>query len=135
MEGADGKGGLYSADPLTMAASCDNKPAAWQVMKWLSGSAESQKYNYDSGGNLPVVNADIVKTAIPDLGNLTDAQAILDQSAHAEHRYPWATSQPRFSLQAAIEGALAGTLTPKQALEQAQKETQDWLTQQQAPAN
>jgi ABC-type glycerol-3-phosphate transport system substrate-binding protein len=33
-------------------------------------------------------------------------------------------------LQAAIEAAIAGTLTPKQALEQAQQETEDWLAQQ-----
>ena len=56
--------------------------------------------------------------------------AILDQSAHAERRYPWASSQPRFSLQTAIEAALAGTLTPEAALAQAQKETDDWLKQQ-----
>ena len=30
----------------------------------------------------------------------------------------------------AIEAAIAGTLTPKQALEQAQQETVDWLAQQ-----
>jgi len=47
-----------------------------------------------------------------------------------DNRYPWASSQPRWSLQTAIEAALAGTLTPKQALEQAQKETADWLAQQ-----
>ena len=56
----------------------------------------------------------------------------VNQNASAERRYPWASSQPRFSLQAAIEAALAGTLTPKQALEQAQKETDDWLAQQAA---
>lgn len=134
LRGPDGKGGLFIADPLAMAASCDNKPAAWEVMKWLAGSPESQKYNFDSGGNLPVINAEMTKAAIPALAGLTDATAILDQNAHAEKRYPWSGSQPRFSLQAAIEGALAGTLTPAQALEQAQKETADWLTQQQQTA-
>ena len=67
IEGADGKGGLYSADPLAMASSCNNKPAAWEVMKWLSGSPESQKYNFDVGGNLPVINADLAASAVPDL--------------------------------------------------------------------
>jgi hypothetical protein len=61
-----------------------------------------------------------------------DADAILNQNAFAERRYPWASSQPRFSLQAAIEAALAKTMTPKKALEQAQKETEDWLAQQAA---
>jgi ABC-type glycerol-3-phosphate transport system substrate-binding protein len=134
IEGPDGKGGLFIADPLTMAASCPNKDAAWTVMQWLAGSPESQKYNFDAGGNLPVIDYAVIKDAIPELGKLTDAQAILDQNAHAEKRYPWASSQPRFSLQTALEGMLAGTLTPKQALQQAQKETADWLKQQQKPA-
>ena len=113
-----------------MAASCPNKPAAWEVMKWLTMSPESQKYNFDSGGNLPVIEG--AADAIPALAKLVDADVILNQNAFAERRYPWASSQPRFSLQAAIEAALAGTMTPEQALKQAQKETEDWLTQQYA---
>jgi ABC-type glycerol-3-phosphate transport system substrate-binding protein len=97
-------------------------------MKWLAGSPESQKYNFDSGGNLPVIEG--AAGSIPALGALIDADAILNQNAFAEIRYPWASSQPRFSLQAAIEAALAGTLSPKAALEQAQAETVDWLAQQ-----
>lgn len=99
-------------------------------MKWLTMSPESQKYNFDSGGNLPVIEG--AAEAIPAIGQLTDADAILNQNAYAELRYPWASSQPRFSLQAAIEAALAGTLSPEQALKQAQKETDDWLAQQAA---
>jgi ABC-type glycerol-3-phosphate transport system substrate-binding protein len=113
-----------------MASSCPNKAAAWQVMKWLAGSPESQKYNFDSGGNLPVIAG--AAEAIPAIGALVDADAILNQNAFAERRYPWASSQPRFSLQAAIEAALAGTLTPAEALKQAQAETVDWLAQQAA---
>jgi hypothetical protein len=128
LKGADGKGGLFIADPLTMAASCENKPAAWEVMKWLAGSSESQRYNFDSGGTLPVIAGG--DKAVPELGKLLDAEAILGQFGSTDDRYPWAAAQPRWSLQAAIEGALAGTLAPKQALEQAQKETADWLAQQ-----
>jgi multiple sugar transport system substrate-binding protein len=130
VQGPDGLGGLFIADPIAMAASCNNKPAAWEVMKWLTQSPESQKYNFDSGGNLPVIAG--AAEAIPALGALVDADAILNQNAFAERRYPWASSQPRFSLQAAIEAALAGTMTPAQALEQAQAETDDWLAQQAA---
>lgn len=131
LKGPDGKGGLFIADPVAMAASCPNKEAAWVVMKWLTMSPESQKYNFYAGGNLPVIKD--AEKLIPELGGqLADADAILNQNATAERRYPWASSQPRWSLQAAIEAALAGTLTPKQALEQAQKETEDWLAQQAA---
>lgn len=130
VKGPDGKGGLFIADPIAMAASCPNKDAAWEVMKWLAGSPESQKYNFESGGNLPVIAVDEAKKAIPELGALTDADAILGQNGIAEKRYPWSGSQPRFSLQTALEAALAGTMTPQAALEQADKETQEWLAQQ-----
>ena len=130
LQGPDGKGGLFASDPIAMATSCPNKPAAWVVMKWLTMSPESQKYNFDSGGNLPVIQG--AGDAIPAIGKLVDADPILNQNAFAERRYPWASSQPRFSLQAAIEAALAGTMSPEQALKQAQKETDDWLAQQKA---
>jgi ABC-type glycerol-3-phosphate transport system substrate-binding protein len=132
--GPDGKGGLFIADPIAMAASCPNKEAAWEVMKWLAGSPESQKYNFDAGGNLPVIAVEEAKKAIPELGALNDADAILGQNGIAEKRYPWASSQPRFSLQAMLEAAIAGTMTPQAALDQADKETQDWLVQQNQPA-
>src|SRR4029079_13924035 len=106
------------------------KAAAWEVMKWLTMTPESQKYNFDSGGNLPVIAS--AGEAIPAIGALVDADAILNQNAFAERRYPWASSQPRFSLQAAIESALAGTMSPAHALKQDQKETDDWLAQQAA---
>jgi ABC-type glycerol-3-phosphate transport system substrate-binding protein len=134
VRGPDGKGGLFIADPLAMAASCDNKEAAWVVMKWLAGSPESQRYNFVTGGNLPVINAEMTMQTIPELAELNDAKAILDQNAHAEKRYPWTGSQPRWSLQSALEAMLAGTLTPQQAIEQADKETQEWLEQQKQAA-
>jgi ABC-type glycerol-3-phosphate transport system substrate-binding protein len=132
VQGPDGKGGLFIADPIAMATSCANKEAAWVALKWLTMAPESQKYNFDSGGNLPVIEG--AAEAIPAIGQLIDADPILNQNAFAEIRYPWASSQPRWSLQSAIEAALAGTMTPKQALEQAQKETVDWLAQQEAEA-
>jgi len=133
LEGPDGHGGLFIADPVTMAASCQNKPAAWEVMKWLAGSPESQTYNFVSGGHLPVI-ADAAKL-IPQLGTLLDADPILNQNGLAEPRFVWAAIEPRFDLQTAIQGALAGTLTPEKALAQAQKQTDDWLAKQAAPAS
>ena len=127
LQGPDGRGGLFATDPLSMAKSCDNKAAAWQAIKWLATSKESQRYNFEQG-NLPVVKGG--EAIVPELAELPDAEPILNQNSIAEARYPWAASQPRWSLQAAIEAALAGTLTPKQALEQAQKETNDWLAAQ-----
>ena len=127
IEGADGLGGLFSANPVSMVKSCDNKPAAWAAMKWLATSKESQRYNFEQG-NLPVVKGG--DAIVPEIAAWPDADPILNQNSFAEPRYPWATSDPRWSLQSAIEAALAGTLTPKQALEQAQKETDDWIAKQ-----
>ena len=59
-----------------------------------------------------------------------DAEVVLTQPQFAEAPYPWAADQPRFSLQNAIEAAIAGTATPADALAQAQKETEDWLAKQ-----
>ncbi len=86
VKGADGKGGLFIGDPLTMAASCENKPAAWEVMKWLAGSVESQRYNFASGGNLPVIKDSAA--AAPEIAKLVDADAILGQMTSTDNRYP-----------------------------------------------
>jgi hypothetical protein len=130
LQGPDGKGGLFIADPVAMAASCPNKEAAWEVMKWLTMSPESQAYNFESGGNLPVIAG--AAESIPAFASLLDADAILNQNAFAERRYPWASAEPRWALQAAIEAALAGIMTPADALAQAQAETEDWLSAQTA---
>lgn len=42
-------------------------------------------------------------------------------------RYPWASSQPRYILQAKTEGALTGTMSVEQALEEAQQESVEWI--------
>jgi ABC-type glycerol-3-phosphate transport system substrate-binding protein len=130
LKGPDGKGGFFSSGAVSMAASCPNKVAAWEVMKWLAGSPESQTYNFEAAGDLPAIaNADKL---VPVLGALLDSDPILNQNASAEMHYPWTSSEPRYALQSAIEAALAGTLTPEQALAQAQKQTDDWLTKQNA---
>lgn len=43
LKGADGLGGLNTVAPLTMAATCENKLAAWELMKWLAGSPEAER--------------------------------------------------------------------------------------------
>ncbi len=129
-KGADKLGGLNSVSPLAMAASCDQKDAAWTALKWLAGAPEAEKYYFDALGRLPT--ADNGAQAIPVIGKLTDGDAILGQPLTAEAVYPWAASQARWSLQTALEAALAGTATPEDALKQAQAETADWLKTQTA---
>lgn len=130
LKGADGLGGLNATAPLAIAKSCEHPQEAWAALKWLAGSPEAGKYYFDANGRLPTTS-DGAK-ALPQVAALVDGDVILEQPLTAEAVYPWAAQQPRWSLQAAIEAAIAGTAMPADALKQAQKETADWLAQQAA---
>ncbi len=132
LKGADGLGGLNATAPLAIAKSCENMDAAWTALKWLAGAPEASKYYFEANGRLPTTTEG--PKALPQVAALPDGDVILSQPLTAEPVYPWAAQQPRWSMQAALEAALAGTMTPADALKQAQKETADWLAQQ-ATAN
>ena len=110
------------------AASCQNKDAAWTALKWLAGAPEAEAYYFQAEGRLPAASTGA--EAVPAIAKFPDADVVLTQPQFAEAPYPWAADQPRFSLQNAIEAAIAGTATPADALAQAQKETEDWLAKQ-----
>lgn len=128
LRGSDGVGGLNTVSPLAMAASCEHKDAAWTALKWLAGSAEAQRYYFESNGRLPV--SDLGAEALPQIAAFPDGDVVLTQPQYAEAPYPWAAAQPRWAIQTALEAALAGTLSPADALKQAQAETDAWLAQQ-----
>jgi hypothetical protein len=128
LRGEDGLGGLSTTEMYTMAASCPNKLAAWEVLKFLTSDTDVQRYYFQEGGNLPTIEGGA--ELMPELEVLPDAEIIATEPGFEEARYPWAASEPRWALQTALEGALAGTLTPEQALEQAQAQTDAWLAQQ-----
>ena len=128
LKGPNGHGGLNAVSPMSIASSCPDKQAAWTALKWLAGSKQAEKFYFDSDGRLPAITND--KSLLPTLSKVKDIGAILGQVQQADAPYPWASDTPRFALQTALQGALAGTLTPKQALQQAQKKTVQWLHQQ-----
>jgi ABC-type glycerol-3-phosphate transport system substrate-binding protein len=129
LRGPDGVGGVATISPLAMAANgCDDKAAAWTALKWLAGSAEAEAYYFQASGRLPT--SDAGAQAIPAIASFPDGDVVLTQPQFAEAPYPWAADQPRWALQTALESALAGTLSPADALAQAQKETDAWLAQQ-----
>ncbi len=129
LRGADGIGGLNTVSPLAMAASCEDKEAGWTALKWLAGSAESQRYYFESNGRLPT--SSLGAEALPAIASFPDGEVVLTQPQYAEAPYPWASTQPRWAMQTALEAALAGTLSPADALKQAQAETDAWLAEQQ----
>ena len=130
LRGADGVGGVATISPMAIAESCADKQTAWTALKWLAGSADSQKYYFDSNGRLPTSSNGAA--ALPQIASFPDGDVVLTQPQFAEAPYPWAADQPRWSLQTALEAALAGTLSPADALKQAQTETDAWLAQQAA---
>ncbi|MEQ1768715.1 MAG: extracellular solute-binding protein [Devosia sp.] len=129
LRGADGVGGVATISPMAMASSCENKDAAWTALKWLAGSAESQRYYFESNGRLPTSSKGA--EAIPAIASFPDGDVVLTQPQFAEAPYPWAAAQPRWAMQTALEAALAGTLSPADALKQAQAETDAWIAEQQ----
>ena len=70
--------------------------------------------------------------ALPQIASFPDGDVVLTQPQFAEAPYPWAADQPRWAMQTALEAALAGTLSPADALKQAQAETDAWLAEQAA---
>lgn len=128
LRGADGLGGLSTIEMYTLAESCPNKLAAWEVLKFLTSDPDVQRYYFAEGGNLPTIKGG--GALMTELSVLPDAEIIATEPAFEEARYPWAAAQPRWALQTALEGALAGTLTPEDALIQAQAETDAWLADQ-----
>jgi len=127
LRGPDHLGGLATVEGYTMAASCPNKLAAWEVLKFLASDPDVERY-YFGGGDLATIKGGA--ELMTELQVLPDAEIIATEPGFTEPRYPWAASDPRFSLQTALQGALAGTLTPEEALAQAQAETDAWLAQQ-----
>ncbi len=128
LRGPDGLGGLSTVTAFTMAASCPNKLAAWEVLKFLTSDPDVESYYFDQGGDLPTIQGGSELTK--SLAVLPDEEIIVTEPGHTEPRYPWAASGPRWALQAAVQAALAGTLSPEEALAQAQRETDYWLAQQ-----
>jgi len=127
LRGPDGLGGLSTVEMYTMAESCPNKLAAWEVLKFLTSDPDVEKY-YFEGGDLVTIKGG--EALMQDLQILPDAEIIATEPAFTEARYPWAASDPRWSLQSALQEALAGTLSPEDALAKAQAETDTWLAQQ-----
>jgi ABC-type glycerol-3-phosphate transport system substrate-binding protein len=122
-------GGVATISPLAMAKEgCADQEAAWTALKWLAGSAESQRYYFESNGRLPTSSTG--SEAIPAIAAFPDGEVVLTQPQFAEAPYPWAAAQPRWAMQTALEAALAGTLSPADALKQAQTETAAWLAEQ-----
>ena len=117
--------GLATVDGYTMAASCP-KLATWEVMKFITDPGSSSTASSRAASCRP---SRMARSLIPELSVLPDAEIVASAPGFTEPRYPWAASGPRWALQAALQGT-QGSLSAEEALAQAQRETDYWLSQQ-----
>ncbi|SDN07240.1 ABC-type glycerol-3-phosphate transport system, substrate-binding protein [Fictibacillus solisalsi] len=120
----DGKGGLFAGSPLAIAKSSKNKDLAWEWIKFATDEF-AQKYVFEEVGAIPAIKA--AKTwkstkKMPLMQPVFEAM-----SSPWTPRYPWGSSQPRFTLTSEVEAALTGKRTAEQALEKAQRESTAWV--------
>lgn len=121
---SEGVGGLFAGSPFTIAKDSKHKDLAWEFIKF-SSSEFYQKFNWEEYGLLPVTQSALEWESITS--NHLAQRALEILATPWTPRYPWGSSQPRFILTSKIESALTDDLTAEEALKQAQKESQDWV--------
>ncbi len=122
-----GSGGVFFGSPFSIAKNSTNKNLAWKFIEF-SSSSYYQKFMYDNFGNLPVIRS---AKKWPELQkNKNDWNVIFEALSSMEpHFIPWST-QPRFYLDGAIQEVLSGQKSPAAALNQAERQSMNWVQQQ-----
>ncbi|SFL69395.1 ABC-type glycerol-3-phosphate transport system, substrate-binding protein [Gracilibacillus orientalis] len=121
----EGVGGMFAGSPITMAKDSENKDLAWEWMKFAT-SETVQQYIFEEANGMPAIKAAETWDSYAEVKNLMDP-TMEAMSTPWTPRYPWASSQPRFILTSEVEAALTGERSATEAVEKAQKESQEWL--------
>lgn len=120
----DGVGSMFSGSPFAIGQTSQNKELAWEFIKFSSGEY-FQRFLWEEWGSTPVIKEAVEWDSIQEMELMIP---VLEAMTNAvTPRYPWASSQPRYILQAKAEGALTGTMTVEQALREAQRESTEWI--------
>lgn len=120
----NGVGGMFSGSPLAIGKTSKNKDLAWEFIKF-SASEYFQRFLWEEWGATPVIKQAAEWESIQEMELM---EPVLEAMTNAvTPRYPWASSQPRYILQAKTEGALTGAMSVEQALEEAQQESVEWI--------
>lgn len=120
----EGIGGMFAGSPVAIGKSSENKELAWEWLKFTSTDF-AQEYFYDTGAFPSIKSAlewESVKENEELLGPVFEAM-----STPYSPRYHWAAAQPRFILTSEIEAVLTGKRDAQEALDKAQKESDEWL--------
>jgi ABC-type glycerol-3-phosphate transport system substrate-binding protein len=124
-----GTGGMFAGSPFSIGRSSSHKDEAWEFLKF-SASESFQKYMWENqrAQSLPVIKAalnwDSVKKE-PELGVILSSVEKLWTP-----RYIYRSAQPRYIFSASVEEAMLGKATPEDALNKAQKDAENWSSQQ-----
>ncbi|MEH7413795.1 extracellular solute-binding protein [Neobacillus drentensis] len=121
---SEGKGGLFAGSPIVIAKSSKNKDLAWEWLKFAT-SDFAQKYVYEELGLVPAVKSATEWASVKKQPLML--QVFEAMKTPITPRYPWGSSQPRFTLTSEVEAALTGKRSPEEALKKAQKESTDWV--------
>lgn len=123
-----GMGGVFEGSPCAIGKSSENKELAWEYLKF-TGSEFYQQYLWDEYMAAPVLKSatewEHIK-AVPQMEVVLKAMGRLWGP-----RYPYRSAQPKSILASNVELALLGQATIEEALDNAQKETEEWIKEQQ----
>lgn len=125
----EGMGGMFAGSPLAIGKTSKNKDAAWEYIKFTS-SEFVQKYLWE---NQKLQALPVIKDGL-NFDGIKDDEAVTALVESMEYlwtpRYVYRASQPRYILSDAVESVMLGNATAKDALDKAQKEAEDWVSQQ-----
>ncbi|OOB78620.1 MAG: hypothetical protein ATN34_01565 [Epulopiscium sp. Nele67-Bin002] len=122
-------GGMFAGSPLAISTTSENPDLAWEYIKFTS-SDFVQQFLWENYNNqtLPVTTAGLTFEGIADNAEVYKMVESMEQLWTP--RYIYRASQPRYILTDAVENIILGTMSIEDALNKAQKETEDWVAQQ-----
>lgn len=123
----EGMGQSFSGSPYSIGKTSKNKDLAWEYLKF-TGSEFYQQYLWDEYMAAPVLKS---ATEWESIKATPQMDIILKSMGRLwAPRYPYRSGQPRYILAGNVEKALLGEMSVEEALNKAQKETEDWLKEQ-----
>ncbi len=122
-------GGLFAGSPIVIAANSKAKDAAWEYIKFTSTDF-FMNYFWENQRNegLPTLKSVL---ELDDVKNNSNIALMFDSMKYLwTPRYVYRAGQARQILTTAIEDATLNNVNPKEALQKAQKEVDEWIQSQ-----
>lgn len=121
-----GMGGLFVGSPVAIGKNCKDKDAAWEYLKYTA--TDFYQEFLIPWRQMPCTKNALKFEAIAQDANMTLA---LDSMQRLwTPRYIYRAAAPRGYLTAAVESILSGSKDAQTALNEAQKQAEDWTSQQ-----